>query len=65
MLVFRGTAEDAGATASGRTVGAPMALATPSERPWSTAASTETIMALGIVQKSLDEITGGTYADGL
>ncbi len=33
MLVFRGTTSVVGATASGRAVGAPMALAMASERP--------------------------------
>ena len=42
ILVLRGTTALAGATASGRAVGAPMALAMASERPWSTAANTDT-----------------------
>jgi hypothetical protein len=43
MEVLKGTASLAGATLSGRTVGAPIALAMASERPWSTAAKTATV----------------------
>jgi len=59
-LVFRGTTELAGATASGFTGGTPMALARASARPWSMAANTATATASDT--KGSDEITRGTYA---
>jgi len=66
MLVFRGTTVVADATASGPVVGAPMALAIASERPWSTAANTATAIASSIVwgTKS-DKMSRRTYADAL
>lgn len=42
ILVLKETTSLADATLSGLTVGAPIALAMASERPWSTAAKTET-----------------------